>query len=165
MKSIRRAVPFVLLLTATLVMAQSGAEKQFAQLKSLSGTWEGKTSKGETDQVLFRVTGNGSAVMSEILGHHEDMITMFHLDGADKLLMTHYCGAGNQPRMKATTSADGKTITFDFLDATNLEGNQPGHMRRLVIGLLDQNHHTEEWTFAAANGGEMKEQFDLWRKQ
>ncbi len=164
MKSIRMLVPFVML-SATLAFAQSGAAKQFEELKSLSGSWEGKTSKGETTDVRFKVTGNGSAVMSEIFGHHDDMITMFHLDGPDNLLMTHYCGAGNQPRMKATTSADGKTITFDFLDATNLQSQQPGHMRRLVIGLVDQNHHTEEWTFAAANGGEMKELFDLWRKQ
>ncbi len=165
MKTIHRLVPFVMLLAATVVMAQSDAEKQFEQLKSLSGSWEGKTSKGDPTQVQFRVTGNGSAVMSEIVGHHEDMITMFHMDGANKLLMTHYCGAGNQPRMKATTSADGKTITFDFLDATNLDSKQPGHMHRLVIGLVDENHHTEEWTFAAGNGGEMKEMFDLWRKK
>jgi hypothetical protein len=165
MKSIRMAVPFAMLLAAVLAVAQSGAEKEFTQLKSLSGTWEGKTSKGESTQVQFKVTGNGSALMSEILGHHDDMISMFHLDGPDKLLMTHYCGAGNQPRMKATTSTDGKTITFDFLDATNLDGKQAGHMRHLVIALVDENHHTEEWTFAAANGGEMKELFDLWRKK
>lgn len=165
MKSIRALVPFVMMFAATLVMAQSGAQKQFEQLKSLSGNWEGKTSKGETTEVRYKVTGNGSAVMSEIFGHHDDMITMFHLDGNEKLLMTHYCGAGNQPRMKATTSADGKTITFDFLDATNLDSKQPGHMHRLVIGLIDENHHTEEWTFAAANGGEMKELFDLSRKK
>ncbi len=47
--------------------------------------------------------------MSEIHGHDpknngpENMITMFHMDG-DRLLMTHYCGAGNQPRMKLVAS-------------------------------------------------------------
>jgi len=165
MKSIRIAVPLVVLLAATLVAAQSAAQRQFEQLKSLSGTWEGKTPQGEMTQVSYKVTGNGSAVMNEIGGHHDDMITMFHMDGPDKLLVTHYCTAGNQPRMKAAASADVKTITFDFLDATNLDPKQPGHMHHLVIAFLDENHHTEEWTFAAANGGEMKETFDLWRKK
>ena len=68
--------------------------------------------------------------MSEIKGK-EDMITMFNLDG-DRLLMTHYCACGNQPRMVASASPDGKTITFDFLDATNLATPDAGHMNRLV---------------------------------
>ena len=77
--------------------------------------------------------------------------------------MTHYCGAGNQPRMKATASPDGKTITFEFLDATNLASPQAGHMHRVVFTMIDANHHTEEWTFLD-NGKEVKEVFDLQRK-
>jgi hypothetical protein len=77
--------------------------------------------------------------------------------------MTHYCGAGNQPRMKATASADGKTITFDFLDATNLASADAGHMHRMVLNLIDPNHHTEEWTFLD-HGKQMKETFALQRK-
>ena len=99
--------------------------------------------------------------MSEIKGP-EDMITMFHLDN-DRLLMTHYCGAGNQPRMQATTSPDGKTITFDFVDGTNLASPEIGHMHRMVLSLLDANHHTEEWTYSD-HGKETKEVFDLRRK-
>ena len=131
------------------------------KLKSLAGTWVGKTPSGEAVQETFRVTSNGSAVMSDIQGEG-NMITMFHLDG-DRLLMTHYCGAGNQPRMKASASPDGKTITFEFLDATNLPTPQTGHMHRVVFNLIDANHHTEEWTFLN-HGKEVKELFDLQRK-
>ena len=42
---------------------------------------------------------------------NEDMISMFHVDG-DRLLMTHYCSAGNQPRMKAAASPDRQTISW-----------------------------------------------------
>jgi len=102
--------------------------------------------------------------MSEILGQGpEDMITMFHLDGPNRLLMTHYCGAGNQPRMQGSLSPDGKTITFNFVDATNLASPDAGHMQRVVLTLLDENHHTEEWTFLD-HGKETKEVFDLRRK-
>src|ERR1700722_2419737 len=163
MKSIRIALS-ILAFTATAAFAQSAAQKSFDQLKSLSGSWEGKTSQGKPLNVSFRDTAGGSALMSEIHGmDRENMITMFHLDGPDRLLMTHYCGAGNQPRMTASASPDGRTITFDFLDATNLESPEAGHMQRVVIAILDANHHTETWTFAD-HGQQMKEVFDLQRK-
>jgi hypothetical protein len=153
-----------LLLAAGSAWAQSEAQKSFAQVKSLAGTWEGKNSAGMPLHVSFRETAGGSAVMSEILGQGaEEMVTMFHLDGPGKLLLTHYCGAGNQPRMQASASQDGKTITFDFLDATNLASPEAGHMHRVVIAMLDANHHTEEWNFID-HGKEMKELFDLRRK-
>jgi hypothetical protein len=117
-------------------------------------------------QVSFRDTAGGSALMSEIHGHGpENMVSMFHLDGPNRLMLTHYCGAGNQPRMTASTSPDGKTITFDFLDATNLATPDAGHMQRVVFTIVDANHHTEDWTFAAGQGKEMKEFFDLHRSE
>ena len=150
--------------TSTSTSSSTDAQKAFASIKSMPGTWEGKTQDGHDVRVDFKVTSGGSAVMSEIFGHGpEDMITMFHLDGPNRLLMTHYCGAGNQPRMQASTSPDGKTITFNFVDATNLATPDAGHMQRMVLTLVDDNHHTEEWTFAD-HGKEMKEVFDLRRK-
>jgi len=162
MKSLRMAVSiFVLLLTAA-AFAQSDAQKSFDKLKTLTGSWEGTTIENRAVQVSFRVTSGGSALMSEIQGE-EDMITMFHLDG-DRLMMTHYCGAGNQPRMLGTMSPDGKTLTFDFLDGTNLAGT-PGHMQRLVVTMIDPNHHTEDWTFLEQDGKMQHHQhFDLRRK-
>ncbi len=162
MTKLRIALSLSLLLIATAAAAQSAAQKSFDQIKSLSGSWEGKNSQGQPIQVSFRVTAGGSAVMSEIMGQDkEDMITMFHLDG-NRLLMTHYCGAGNQPRMRANAT-DAKTITFDFLDATNLDSPQSGHMHRLIISMPDADHHTEQWNFAD-HGKDMKEVFDLHRK-
>jgi len=141
--------------------AQTDAQKAFAAIKSMPGTWEGKGPDGHPLQVTFKVVSGGSAVMSEILGH-EDMVSMIHLDGPNRLLLTHYCGAGNQPRMQATVSPDGKTVTFNFVDATNLASPDAAHMHRMVLTLLDDNHHTEEWTFVD-HGKEMKETFDLHR--
>ena len=164
MKSLRTAISLAFLLTGTAALAQTTAQKSFDQLKSLTGNWEGKASDGKAVEVSFRDTAGGSALMSEIHGHGpENMISMFNLDGPNRLLLTHYCGAGNQPRMTASASPDGKTITFDFLDATNLESPEAGHMQRVVIAMLDPNHHTEEWTFAD-HGKQMKEVFDLQRK-
>jgi hypothetical protein len=166
MKSVRIALTLAVLLAATAAVAQTAAQKSFDQLKSLSGSWEGKNSKGEPLHITFRDTAGGSALMSEIMGEgHHDMVSMFNLDGPNRLMITHYCGAGNQPRMTATTSPDGKTITFDFMDATNLATPDAGHMRRVVFTVIDASHHTETWTFAAAPGKEMEEFFDLHRAE
>jgi hypothetical protein len=141
------------------------AAKPFAALKSLVGNWQGKDRLGLMSHASFVMTGGGSALMSRLGGPKmpDDMISMFHLDN-ERLFMTHYCSAGNQPRMKATESSDGKVITFEFLDATNLASPQAGHMQRVVFSLLSPDHHTEEWTFLD-HGKEQKDLFDLHRKK
>ncbi len=161
MKTLRIAA--CILLFTTAVFAQSDAQKSFDQLKSLAGSWEGKSSQGEPVEVTYRMTAGGSALMSEIVGHGENMISMINFDGPNRLLLTHYCGVGNQPRMQASASPDGKTITFNFVDATNLESPQSGHMDHVVIAMLGPAQHIEEWNFID-HGKQMKQVLDLTRK-
>lgn len=163
-KFVRLTLLAVLALAATAI-AQTDAQRAFAAVKSLTGSWEGPgmdpNNQHQAVHVNFKVTGGGSAVMSEILGH-EDMVSMFHLDGPDRLVLTHYCAVGNQPRMQGVISPDGKTLTFNFFDATNLASPDAGHMQKMVLTLVDENHHTEEWVFAD-HGKEHKAVFDLRR--
>jgi hypothetical protein len=165
MKSLRFMLPVVLMLLSTVVFAQSDAQKSFDKLKTLAGSWEG-TLEGKPLQVSLRVTSMGNALMHEMTGagRPDDPISLFHLDG-DRLLMTHYCDAGNQPRLVATISPDGKTITFNFLEATNLLSSQMGHMQRVVFDLIDSDHHTEKWEFAMADGKQMGGLLDLKRSK
>lgn len=150
---------------ATAAFAQTDGQKAFSTIKSLPGTWEGDGMEGKAPydkvRVNFKITGGGSAIMSEILGK-EDMVSMFHLDG-ERLLLTHYCAVGNQPRMQASVSPNGKTLTFNYVDATNLSSPDSGHMQKMVLTILDENHHTEEWTFVD-HGKEHTALFDLHRK-
>jgi hypothetical protein len=148
MKATSIVALFALLLSGSRGLAQLSPPLSLDVLKGLQGKWQGKDSMGHPVKATFRLTGKGSALMSEYLepNQNEDMVSLFHVDG-DRLLMTHYCSAGNQPRMNATASPDGKTIAFDFVDATNLPSLEAGHMRRLVIKILSPNHHTEEWTY------------------
>jgi fibronectin type 3 domain-containing protein len=62
--------------------------------------------------------------------------------------MTHYCAAGNQPRME-TIAVTGDQTEFDFslTGVTNLTSPNSGHMRHLVIQIADQDHFTEQWTW------------------
>ena len=162
-KATRVLLLALLALAATAALPQTDAQKAFASAKALSGAWEGKAPDGRALQVNFKTTAAGSAVLSEILVPNEDMVSVIHLDGPNRLLLTHYCASGNQPRMEAKVSPDGKVITFTYVDATNLSSPDAGHMQRMVLTMVDDNHHTEEWTFLD-HGKEMKELFDLHRK-
>ena len=162
MKTVRLATTLMFVLVTSVAFAASAAQKSFEDLKALDGTWEGTVKNGQPVEVDYRVTSNGSALMSEIKGK-EDMISMFNLDGS-RIMMTHYCSSGNQPRMVASASPDGKTFSFAFIDGTNLATPDAGHMSRLIISMPDANHHTEEWVYND-HGKEMKEVFDLWRKK
>jgi hypothetical protein len=154
------ATTVALMLSANIVRAESEAHKQFDQIKALEGKWVGKNTQGDALEVTFRTTAGGSAVMSEIHGKGpENMITMFHMDG-DRLVMTHYCGAGNQPHMKVV-AADPKSLSFEFVDGTNI-GPGDGHMQHVTFAQADATHHTEEWVFLD-HGKEMKEMFTMER--
>jgi hypothetical protein len=160
MKSLRIAICSVLVLASAFAIADSDAKKSFDAMKTLQGSWTGKNSGGEPINVSFRMTGGDTTLMSEIQGR-EDMMSMIHMDG-DRLLLTHYCGAGNQPRMQASMSPDQKTVIFDFVDATNLDSPKAGHMHRAVFTILSADHHTEEWDFIQ-DGKDQKDLFDLKR--
>src|ERR1700741_2034466 len=158
MKSLR-SLPIVLMLLAVAAFAQSDAQKSFDQLKTLAGTWQGPVTATPPQPdwgnkpvwVSLRVTSRGNALVHEMKepgtpddASKDDRVTMPYLDG-DRLLLTHYCDAGNRPRMAGKTSPDGKTIEFDFLDVAG--GTQYGHMHHAVFTIVDANHHTEDWTY------------------
>jgi opacity protein-like surface antigen len=157
MKSrIALSVLFVLLAASAFAAdtntTPSDAQKSFDKLKALAGTWEGSF-EGHRLDVTLRVTSMGNALMHEMKGSGpEDPITMFNLD-ADRLLLTHYCDAGNRPRMVGKISPDGKTVEFEFLDLSG--STEPGHMQHVTFTFIDADHHTEKWQFAMADGKTM----------
>jgi len=169
MKSLRFAVSMFLLSLSTFAFAQSDAQKSFEKLKTLAGSWEGTVHAAGTPMdgarlnVTLRVASMGNTLLHEIKGDGpEDPISMFTIDG-DQLRLTHYCDAGNQPHMVGTVSPDGKTLTFNYVDATNLLPSQGGHMQRATFNFIDADHHTELWEFAMENGKPMGGLLDLRR--
>jgi hypothetical protein len=160
MKSLRFMLPVVLLALSAAAFAQSDAQKSFDKLKTLAGSWEGSFEGGPV-QVSLRVTSMGNAILHETKGGGpDDTITVFYMDG-DRLLLTHYCHAGNRPRMVGTISPDGKAINFNFLDVSG--NTQQGEMESAVFNLIDADHHSETWTFTTADGKQMAGSLDLKR--
>lgn len=131
------------------------AQAAFDRFKNLQGKWEGTSTKGWKETISFKTIAAGSVVVEDSFDAHPDeaMMTMYYLDGS-RLMLTHYCVAKNQPRLLATSFTDaGKTITFTFLDGTNMPTRDRGHMDKVVIRFLDQNHVTNQWTWYQ-NGAE-----------
>lgn len=149
--------------SSTTLLAQSSAQQVLDRFKSMAGTWEGKSPTGDTSQVTYKLEAEGTAVMEDSDMASEHMLSMYYVDG-DQLLMTHFCPSNNQPRMKATISPDLKTVSFDFLDATNLAGPQAGHMHRAVFIFSDADHYTEEWTWKKGDK-ETRMHFEMQRKK
>src|SRR5579864_2867016 len=160
MKSFRWLLCFVVMALSTVALAQSDAQKSFDELKTLAGKWEGpvkvvppmpEMNSNKPTQVTMRVTSRGNALVHEMLeaGAVDDPIkidhpvTMLYMDEG-RLLLTHYCDAGNRPRMVAKASPDGKTVEFEFLD---IAGNPQYHMHHSVFTIIDATHHSEDWTF------------------
>ena len=146
------------------------AVKAFDRLKTLAGSWVGRLTTtpkvpavdGTFVQFSMRVGSRGHSLIHELsvssLPDHP--VTMFYVDG-QRLTLTHYCDAGNRPSMVGTVSPDGKTLEFEFLALSG--GNEKGHMHHAVFTFIDENHHTEEWTYMMPGDQPVLAHFDLER--
>jgi len=109
-------------------------EAAFERLKGLAGTWESTKNDAE---VRYYLTGNSSAVV-EVFKNSTSSV--YHMDG-DDLLVTHYCGANNQPRMKAVDyDPERGTLKFDFVDVTNVADPDEYYTREVEIVFQDESH-------------------------
>ena len=182
MRSPRLILSLFLLAVSAAAFAQSDAkaspaEKSFDTMKALAGVWVGpatvdppqpEMSSDKPTQVSFRVTSRGHALVHEMSeagaaddpSRYDHTVTMLYLD-ADRLLLTHYCDAGNRPRMAGKLSPDGKKVEFDFLDVAG--GTQYGHMHHAVFTIIDANHHIEDWTYMMPGDKPVHAHMDLQR--
>jgi hypothetical protein len=121
------------------------AKVAYTQLQSLVGEWQADTSMGKVHITYESIAGGSSLVERETVEHMPPMETVFHLDG-NRLLLTHYCDLGNQPRLEARTfDAQARQLNFTFLDATNLASPAASHMHNASYRFIDANHFSSRW--------------------
>ncbi len=126
-------------------------KEAYVQIVKLAGKWEGLSYDGKPAQLEYSVVSGGSAVLERwhVLGSpaDRDMITLYYPDG-DSLLLTHFCIAKNQPRMRAVRyDSAAREVQFKFVDATSLPDANIGHMDSGLIRFDDPDHITTIWTF------------------
>jgi hypothetical protein len=177
MKFLRFSLFIALISLSGAAFAQSDAQKSFDKLKTLAGSWEARTTltppqpemrDGTLMQLSLRVTSRGNALVHEMKeagkpddpNRYDHPLTMLYMD-SDRLYLTHYCDAGNRPRMVARTSPDGKTVDFDFVDVAG--GTEYGHMHHAMFTFIDANHHIEDWTYMMPGDKPVHAHFDLQR--
>jgi hypothetical protein len=164
MKTRASLVSLLALAVLSALPALAGpADPAWDKLKTLVGAWQGMA-EGRPVAVTYALVSNGTALMETLeSGHAATMVTMYTPDGAT-LLATHYCAAGNQPRMRAKASPDGKSLDFEFQDVSNVAGSSGDVMRRLVITFVDADHFEQQWTSRDQGGQEHTSVFRYTRR-
>ncbi|MCB1044607.1 MAG: hypothetical protein KDC35_16820 [Acidobacteria bacterium] len=145
-----------------LVLSVCGlSQDPYRALVQLEGSWHGVGPDNLHVAVNYALwSGGHSFVEIRKPTGEPDMVTVFHRDG-DQVLLTHYCSAGNQPRMVMTDTSTETDIAFQFLDKTGADG---GHMVGLRFQIHNPQHVTQTWVWRE-EGKDHDVTFELTRQE
>jgi hypothetical protein len=158
MKNLRFLALLVFASLGFAVVSASGdstptaAQAAFARLKALAGVWQGRVGdpeKGPEATVTYQTTAGGNTVMETLFpGTRHEMVTMYYLEDG-KLVLTHYCAAGNQPQMALTKKSTTNLLDFNFIGGANIRSRRDGHMHAARIRFLGHDGLETEWDYFA----------------
>lgn len=131
---------------------QASAEQDramFDRIAALEGEWQMTDEQGQTHTASVFNVSSGGSVVREIMfpGHEHEMTNLYHMDGRN-LVITHYCAAGNQPRMvarEARRTADGTEFVFDLDTVSNLRPEHDHFMGDLTLTVLNDGRIRQQW--------------------
>jgi len=113
--------------------------------------------------INYEVISGRSAVVERVVVDKMPMETIYHLDGA-RLLLTHYCMLGNQPRMEAKEfDPESGELRFEFLDVTNLPSPGAPHMHNAKFQFIDADHVSADWELFEGGKYKSTEHFEFTR--
>jgi hypothetical protein len=121
--------------------------KEFENMKSLIGTWEGKTvmeGKEMPVTVQYEATSGGTAIIETLgKGTPHEMVTVYANRGKE-VHATHYCALGNQPQFKLKKATD-NTFAFEMDGTKGISNKKEMHMHSVALTVAD-NKLKQEWT-------------------
>jgi hypothetical protein len=116
----------------------STPENAFAALETLAGEWTNEKTPQAEPSMVIRTTGAGSAVLVTFFpGTAMEMLSLFHLDGPERLVHTHYCALQNQPTMQLVKTDRPGVMRFEFVSGTNMDVEKDMHSHNSEIQILD----------------------------
>jgi len=138
-----------ILIAATLAQNSTPVDptpSPLERFKALKGAWDADIdgdAKPDTT-IEYRVVGAGSAVVETLFGGTDhEMVTVYHMNGKE-LMCTHYCAAGNQPRLVATKISK-DAVVFAMKDITNLVDEKAMHMHAATFTFNDDGTVRAVW--------------------
>jgi hypothetical protein len=159
----------LLLISAGTARGQTAvtAEQAFERLSTLVGRWQANVGE-RMISVDIRLSAAGSALVETwTLSSSRESLTIYTRDG-DRLLATHYCPQGNQPRLRFEgADAEGR-YRFAFVDGGNLQDPQRQHQHALWTRFDDANQFTRSEIYlpngATAEAAEVSEDLLVFRR-
>jgi hypothetical protein len=142
--------------------AAAKGSAELERIKTLAGTWEGKTPMGPA-VIQYKVTGGGSAVAETIMPGTPHEMTTIYYDHGGKLQLTHYCSLGNHPSMKLD-KADADKLEFSLVEGSVTPG-EAMHMHALTLTTPDKDHLVADWTVFDKGAKKDVHSFNLTRKK
>lgn len=127
--------------------ASTDARTAFDRLRQIAGAWS-FTAGAEHGRVSYELVSNGTAILERVMNEEHGeagMVSVIHLDG-DRLVLQHYCGSGNQPRLVAN-GLTGDEIRFAFDGAGNLASPSAGHIHGAVFRFPATGAFESTWTW------------------
>jgi hypothetical protein len=148
---------------------RSASAAAFERLRVLVGTWDvgergGAGAGGQT--ATYAMASRSTAMVESLLSPSGaiGMMTVYNVDG-DRLMLTHYCGAGNHPRMTMKAVEDnGRRLKFEMIDITNLADREAYHSTSVDVVFLSDDRVDLEYRGMTA-GRESTQVFQLTRRR
>lgn len=126
-------------------------------LGSLQGTWRMVQDDGTLSEAFsVFATSSAGSVVREIMavGEPHEMTNLYHMDG-NRVVCTHYCAVGNQPRMVADgleQTDEGPSLDFKVDSVSNFTEGQNHYMGGLKLVFVDDQTVHQVWTTFNAAG-------------
>ena len=131
----------------------------FQSMLKLEGSWTGEAivvpvgqsredAAASSTTVSFKNIGNSSVMQTFAAGTPAEMVSLYHQNGKEELIHTHYCAIGNQPSMAFVASGEEGVIDFQFTEGTNMDVNVDPHAHNSFMKILDADTYetrTENW--------------------